>query len=102
MKLVEEKGSVHLAVKQVDNGDRVAYDCNRTWEKISEELPHYIQNICGENLKESVYKFVSARYMTSVKKATAKAGHLNVVIGQNDLEAIKTGELKLKIQKRKK
>ena len=100
--LFAEVGPVHISQKQLGDGEIVLYDSNETWAKIMQKMPQFVMNICGENLEQCVVTFASNMYLSSVKRAIAKVENLQKKnIGKEALEAIKTGELKLKIQKRK-
>ena len=98
-KLIKACGPVQLSNKQQDDGQIVLHDLNDTWNKISSQLPKFVETICGKDLNNNAVSYAECVYLREVKRAIAKLALGKVKHGE--LMAIKSGPLKLKITKRK-
>ena len=52
--LISSKGPPDVQVYRDSQGDICAKDRNNTWQKISADLPQFVNNIAGKDLKETV------------------------------------------------
>jgi hypothetical protein len=99
--LVKDCGNVHLT-KEKKGHTITLHDINQTWQKITRKLDDFIANVCGPDLRETATKYAETMYIRSIKKAiTKKTANTNVRVTGRELEAIKTGPLTLKIQRKK-
>ena len=100
-KLVKNCGVVHLI--QEERGDTTAfYDGNETWAKIESRLDQFVGNICGKDLGQAARKHAEDMYLREVKRAIlTKKSNSAASLTNRQLEAIKTGPLTLRIQRRK-
>ena len=55
-KLLDCAGTPDIAYRIEDDGSRVAYDANNTWEKIDHALPDFINRYCGKGFESIVKK----------------------------------------------
>ena len=88
---------------QEERGDTTAfYDGNETWAKIESRLDQFVANICGKDLGQAARKHAEDMYLREVKRAIlTKKSNSAASLTNRQLEAIKTGPLTLRTQRRK-
>lgn len=96
-RLITSCGVPDVHVYKDTEGHLNAADRNRTWQKISTDLPKFVNEYTGTDLAEVVRKKAEELYIQVLKKSANKLEKLNVKLSQQNLSAIQTGTLKLKI-----
>jgi hypothetical protein len=95
-KLLASCGDVFLASEERD-GSLFVTDVGEKWLKITQALPECIASLCGDELAEAAWRYVEASYLREVKRAVVKK--TKKVVSENDLVAIKTGPLRMKLKR---
>ena len=98
-KMIKDCGDVHLCMEEKED-DITFYDASQTWTKILSKLDEFVLTICGKDLEEVVTKYAEEVYLRGVKRAISKKTAV-VKVPEKDLVSIKTGPLKVRIQKNK-
>ena len=101
-KLINSKGMPNVHVYKDNEGNICAEDKNKTWQKICADLPQFVANFTGADLKAVVKERAEELYVQLLKKAANKLERFHIKLNKNNLCAIQTGALKLKIVKAKK
>jgi hypothetical protein len=76
------------------------YDINNTWNKINDKLEDFISSTCGKDLAEVAVLYAECVYNREIKRAI-KAKDSRLKTNEKQLNAIKTGPLRLTIKRRK-
>lgn len=101
-KLIKDDcGQVTLQQKHL-NDDNSVIDNNETWSKIEGKLSEFAENVIGKDLEMNAMKEAEVIYMRDVKQAVAKFIKLKEKgeqLTHEDLLVLKTGPLKLTIQR---
>ena len=82
-----------LARKLSSANHIVLYDVNNTWQKITNQLPEFVNDVCGKDLEETATQYVEGMFLRSVKQGTAKYDKKVKAPKHGELTAIKPATL---------
>ena len=85
--------------KQSSANHVVLYDANNTWQKVTSQLPEFVNDVCGQDLEETATRYAEGVFLRSVKQGVEKYDKKVKTPKPGELIAIQTGNLTLKIKK---
>jgi hypothetical protein len=98
---VESAGNPDIRKNIESDGSVVVTDENRTWQKLLDGLNDFVKVYCGKDLETIVRKEVEQKYLQKLRKLNKKLERMNVKPTEENLAAIQTGALTIKITKQK-